>query len=633
MQYGRTMDSLNIGALFGDRYRIVDVIGQGGFAKVYLAVDEQSTRRVAIKVLDDLASAAPDTMARFEREVRAVAALRDPHTVRLFDYGSRDGLLFTVFEYIAGRDLAEVLATEGPLPAPVVIHIARQVLQALREAHAAGIVHRDVKPDNVRVFEYMGDAFTVKVLDFGIAKSFHPDTGPALTAANELVGTLRYMSPEQLAGRPLRPSSDIYSLGLVMIEMLTGPDALHGNRLIDQLERMSSGHLFAVPDDVTSGLGAVITRMTERDADARYSSADAVLRALETLTAPIRSTRPAAPARSEPQPVGFARVALVIAAAVIVVAAVSIGAALVASPPEAPQPTPSFAQVHATPQPPPPVPRSTPNVAIGADAPTVDTDAAAATPRSGCGVPAMEGILRWSRREDSGLVYVPAGYNADRPVPVVITLAAKKQSPEQFFHDTSIATLADKDAFLVAAPPGDVRTVGELRAMVERIREDYCIDESRVFVLGFLAGGRAAEVLLCEPWVAGAAAASARTEAPAPCTSAKPFLLMSGMRTNQARPEGGMNCRDTEMMSLAAHETVAKGRNGCDGRDKPYFEHNGSQCRTWTCSDAPFVSCHLDGGWNWPGAAPRPRDWPTPCDGPPTDFPAAEVAWEFFKTL
>jgi serine/threonine-protein kinase len=199
-----------------DRYELGEVIGRGGMGTVYRAVDSVLSRPVAVKVLPGaLVDHDPTSVARFEREARAAAALNHPAVVAVYDTGADDTSRFIVMELIVGRGLEAILRQDGPLDPDRAAAIATRVADALAAAHAAGIVHRDIKPANVMV----ASDGTVKVLDFGIARAID---GTTLTQSARVLGTAAYMSPEQASGQPADERSDIYSLGCVLYAMLAG---------------------------------------------------------------------------------------------------------------------------------------------------------------------------------------------------------------------------------------------------------------------------------------------------------------------------------------------------------------------------------------------------------------------------
>ncbi|MEZ4287972.1 MAG: serine/threonine-protein kinase [Polyangiales bacterium] len=216
----------NLGRIIADRYRLVSVIGEGGMGVVYLA-DQQmgtATRQVAIKLLHPNFNQDPNVVARFHRECETVIQLHHPNTVQFFDFGELDdGAFYLVMEYIEGRSVQQVLDEEGTLDESRVDHLVRQICGSLHEAHNVGIVHRDLKPDNIMLTEIAGQPDFVKVLDFGIAKqSNRADESSTLTKKGGIVGTPPYMSPEQFSGQPVDKRSDIYSLGVLCYEMLSG---------------------------------------------------------------------------------------------------------------------------------------------------------------------------------------------------------------------------------------------------------------------------------------------------------------------------------------------------------------------------------------------------------------------------
>ncbi len=216
-----------VGQVVGGRYRISRLLGEGGMGRVYLGEQQMGTdvRKVAIKTLHSHLSRDPQIVARFQRECGTVAKLEHPNTIQFFDFGQMpDGTLYIAMEYIQGPSLADALAA-GPLPVARVVNILGQVCGSLDEAHALGIVHRDLKPDNVVLTTRAGQADFVKVLDFGIAKrSEAKDQAQEqkLTQQGMVLGTPPYMSPEQFTGKELDLRSDVYSLGVMAYEMLTG---------------------------------------------------------------------------------------------------------------------------------------------------------------------------------------------------------------------------------------------------------------------------------------------------------------------------------------------------------------------------------------------------------------------------
>ncbi len=212
------------GEVFGDRYAIQRRIARGGMADVYVARDRLLDREVAVKVLFPEFSKDEASVERFRREAQAAANLNHPNIVGVYDWGERDATYFIVMEYVEGRTLAQILTTEGQLHPDRAADVASDIADGLGYAHRHGVVHRDVKPGNVLVTRD-GE---VKVTDFGIALAGQRDDGD-LTKAGSVMGTATYFSPEQAQGDPVDARSDLYSLGCVLYQMLTGRPPFHGD--------------------------------------------------------------------------------------------------------------------------------------------------------------------------------------------------------------------------------------------------------------------------------------------------------------------------------------------------------------------------------------------------------------------
>ena len=257
------------GALFAGRYRIIRRLGQGGMARVFLAQDESLHREVAIKVLADRHSDDPHFIERFQREARAAARLNHPNIVQVYDQ-SQGGMSFIVQEYVEGETLKDLIRRESPLDPRRAITIALQILAALRVAHQQGVIHRDVKPQNI----LMQPDGKVKVADFGIA-SAGGDT--EMTEAGSIVGTAQYLAPEQARGLTVGPPADLYSVGIVLYEMLSGRVPFEGDTAVNVAMR----HVQEAPEPLTdrnplvpAALESVVMRALAKDPRERYQSAD-----------------------------------------------------------------------------------------------------------------------------------------------------------------------------------------------------------------------------------------------------------------------------------------------------------------------------------------------------------------------
>jgi eukaryotic-like serine/threonine-protein kinase len=227
-------DGLKPGVRLGGRYLLEGRIGEGGMATVFAARHLELGQRVAIKVMKAEISADEDARGRFAREARAAASLRSENAVRVYDVGRTDNdIPFLVMEYLEGNDLGTVLDQRGPLPILDVLGYGIDVCDALADAHALGLVHRDVKPQNLFLACSVGAAPKVKVLDFGLAKSFVTSAVPVthVTAAHVMVGSPFYMSPEQVEGLDLDPRTDVWSLAATLHALLTGRPPFNGANL------------------------------------------------------------------------------------------------------------------------------------------------------------------------------------------------------------------------------------------------------------------------------------------------------------------------------------------------------------------------------------------------------------------
>jgi len=270
------------------RYELERRVGGGGMGEVWAAFDRTLKQRVALKTVRGYEPGS-SAVVRLEREVRALAELTHPNTVRVFDHGvTEDGLWYYAMELLHGENLRELVLREGPIDTRRLLRIAGPVLRALGEAHDKGIIHRDIKPDNVFVAELGGERDVPKLLDFGIAQPLMGDE-PELTSPGWLVGTPAYMAPEVIAGRPADMRSDIYSFGATLYFALSGklpfPD-LSGEALFDaHRDRVAPPLSSAAPGPISPELERVIERCMAKNPAERYSSAQVLHDELRSIEA------------------------------------------------------------------------------------------------------------------------------------------------------------------------------------------------------------------------------------------------------------------------------------------------------------------------------------------------------------
>ena len=303
---------LTVGTRLGP-YDVLAPLGAGGMGEVYRARDTRLDRVVAIKVLPPDRGIAPDSRDRFEREARSIAALNHPHICTLFDVGRHQGMDYLVMEYLEGETLAARIAARGALPMEETLAVATQITDALETAHRLGIIHRDVKPANIFLLGTPSAGRPLaKLLDFGLAKQ-HAAAGrdPSLsrtvaasaTGVGLIVGTAAYMSPEQAEGLPVDPRSDLFSLGAVLYEMITGRRAFEGGSPVSTLAAVLTSDpppVSRLRAGVPPALDTAIVRLLAKEPHARFASATDVKRAIESISS--HSSASGAPAVELPTP-------------------------------------------------------------------------------------------------------------------------------------------------------------------------------------------------------------------------------------------------------------------------------------------------------------------------------------------
>lgn len=657
----------HVGADFEGKYKLVAILGRGGFAQVYRAIDIDVGRDVAIKILlPGPDGYQPETVRRFMREARVIARLHHANTITMFEFGrTSEDLLFMVFEFVEGQDLADTLEASGPLPASVATHVLQQVLSALVEAHEHRVLHRDIKPANILIFGYMDDRYRVKLIDFGIAKPLAARTGEptVLTREGMVVGTPRYMAPEQFFGEELTPASDVYSLGLVACEMLTGQPAISSKEPALVVRQQISDAPLRVPMEVgTPALRAVIERMMARAPRDRFATAGEALRALHAMsehaargqremaprTAPSASTTAPEVTAAKPE-VRSNRALAWMAIGVLFVLAVAgvLGVALPKHPDSAVQKTPRL---------PPALTRTPPSAGSAAEVPprasTPDVGhistgrSVDASLADGCGKPwpltsgrVVSVAARVGMMKRTWAVYVPRGYDSTVRHPVVLMFHRSSRVGRDIIATTRFGELADEHRFIIVAPDSsdsrspwnDPADIDAVDLAVAESRRDLCIDHTRVYAVGDGAGGRFAANLPCRvPISAVALHAYGQYHDEQICTeSIAPTLRVYGAQDRDVPVDGGPGCMGGRSF-ITAEETTNRWltRNECSGSPKTWLNQRNGRCRTWNCR-VGFVSCELDGGHDWPGSAPPMFEMPA-CSAPIVEFPLGEAIWRFF---
>jgi len=259
------------------RYEIIRLLGEGGMGAVYQARQVTMDRMVALKLIGAELVKSSAAAARFHREMKLTAKIEHQNTIRVYDFGQTEGQLFLTMELLRGRTLTDALAEAGRFELGRIVRIATQVTRALQAAHSEGVVHRDLKPDNVMLLEQYGERDVVKVLDFGVAKSLD-EQEPGMTTAGAVIGTPAYMSAEQAMGQPVDPRSDLYSLGIMLFEMASGRVPFIAPAITE-----TPPPLAQVARDVAPGLAALVEELLRKDPAARPQTARIVEQRLEAL--------------------------------------------------------------------------------------------------------------------------------------------------------------------------------------------------------------------------------------------------------------------------------------------------------------------------------------------------------------
>jgi serine/threonine protein kinase len=286
----------HIGTVLSGHYRIDEQLGRGGMGTVYRGMQLSVDRPVAIKVIAGEVERSPEHVQRFRREAEAMAKLCHPNTVRLLDFGvTEQARLFMVMELLSGINLEQQLAQSGPFELPVALRIVREIAQSISEAHALGIVHRDLKPSNVILCHIDGGENFVKVMDFGVAGFKRDESHSTLTVKGAVLGTAAYMSPEQAQGFAVDPRADLYSLGIMLFEMLTGQTPFQAKSAISLLLAQVSETPPRLADMSPRMRGlastqALLDRLLAKSPEERPGSATEVIDAVDQLLVELNAT-------------------------------------------------------------------------------------------------------------------------------------------------------------------------------------------------------------------------------------------------------------------------------------------------------------------------------------------------------
>ena len=268
-----------------DRYQILNVVGEGGFAVVYRALDTKLGGELALKVLDPNKSLDQDFAKRFQQEISLVRQLKHHNTIKVWDAGlTEKKCLYMATEFVTGEGLDELIRRTNGLPVDRTIRIVKQILRSLAEAHRVGIVHRDLKPANIMVCQLDGESDYIKVLDFGIAKTMSDKLSMVKTQTGQVMCTPSYASIEVLQNQNVQPASDIYSVGLIAVEMLTGKQAVQGDSVVQVIAQQVSPEPIEIPPQIAQlPIGQVLAKATQKQVENRYTNATEMIAALENV--------------------------------------------------------------------------------------------------------------------------------------------------------------------------------------------------------------------------------------------------------------------------------------------------------------------------------------------------------------
>ena len=274
---GATAFLLPVGSVLGSRYEILQMLGEGGMGAVYKARDNELEREIALKVIRPELASNPEILQRFKQELILARQVTDRNIIRIFDLGEADGIRFITMEYVEGTSLQQMLRERGKIPVQESVEIILQTLKGLRAAHREGVIHRDLKPGNI-MRDKQG---RILVMDFGLARSIESD---GMTKTGAVLGTMEYMSPEQAMGSELDPRSDLFTVGLILFELLTGKMPFKAETAIASLLKRVQERAVSVSsmdNAIPMPIADIVAKCLERDPNARYQTAEEMIDDLE----------------------------------------------------------------------------------------------------------------------------------------------------------------------------------------------------------------------------------------------------------------------------------------------------------------------------------------------------------------
>lgn len=628
------------GEVFESRYKLLEVLGQGGFGIVFRARQIGVGRDVAIKVLLPRDGGYPEGLVgRFMREANLVASLTDPHTITMFDFGrSETGLLYMVTEYLPGTTVEQLLTDQGALRPADALHVLEQVAHSLREAHGQGILHRDIKPANIIVYSYMEDPFRVKLLDFGVAKSVE-GAGVDITAEGALVGTPRYMSPEQLSGERLTAASDIYSLGLVLYEMLTGQECVDARKPKDVMVAHLCDDEFTLPVELPDTIRGLLGRMLAKSPDTRLASADALLATIDELQRSDSHGTDDPRDASEPAKGASASVLIAVGIAVLLVLA---GVMWIFYGGETPDLL-NESGAHGT------DPAELPTQLPATNGHSAAADANVLPVGDGCGRPHEPGWVEASFSRDDQtidyLVWIPDSYDDNGRHAAFLGFHPRFSGARAFAEGAELLELAgSRDALLVLPldaghdwtddSPTKLRL---LEGVVASVESDYCVERDHWFALGLSDGAAMADMLRCSSTVdpVGVALVS-HLGGGQSCdlNEPTPAIFFNGLKDPIAPPDGSPGCTGNRYSSLELLHETAKNKRACEGEPETWYASDQGHCLRWTC-DRELITCTVDDGRHeWSGSSRLAAICP---DGgshwTSSQFPTSDLIGRFFDRI